>query len=323
MRLTVLQVEGLPEVRHGDDLAALIAGACTLQDGDVVVVAQKVVSKVEGALVPLPESQPGEDPRRRVAREQAAEVVADAPWALILRTHHGFVCANGGVDASNVEEGLVSLLPVDPDASARRLRAALRDLAGVDVAVIVSDTFGRPWRVGQTDVAIGVAGLAPIRDERGAADRHGRTLDVTESAIADELAGAADLVRTKAAGVPVVVVRGLAWEPDQAAAATQLVRPAETDLFARGSGMLAAALTEGAWPASWRAGVGDDELAHVRRVAPEIELIDAGPPAALRCADALAAGLSAAVLADLGLRVRWRAEGGVVVIEAGRARAAG
>ncbi|HVM21068.1 MAG TPA: coenzyme F420-0:L-glutamate ligase, partial [Egibacteraceae bacterium] len=198
MTLTVIPVTGLPEVRHGDDLPALIAGAADLQDGDVVVVSQKVVSKVEGAVVSLQAGEGAAEARRRLAREQATEVVADSPWVLIVRTRHGLVCANAGIDASNVEPGLLTLLPDDPDRSARLIRDGLRAAAGVDVAVIVSDTFGRPWRNGQTDVAIGVAGLVPVRDERGAADRFGTTLDVTEAAVADELAGAADLVRTKA-----------------------------------------------------------------------------------------------------------------------------
>lgn len=316
--LMVIPVEGLPEIHSGDDLAALITGAIDLRAGDVVVVAQKVVSKAEGALVGVPDAPPGTDPRRVVARSQAVEIVAEAPWALIVRTKHGLVCANAGVDGSNVAEGMLSLLPDDPDDSARRLRVALHERTGADVAVVVSDTFGRPWRLGQTDVAIGVAGLAPLRDERGAGDRNGRTLDVTEAAVADELAGAADLVRTKAAGVPVVVIRGFAWQPTPEAAASQLVREPSIDLFSRGPGMLAAALHDAAWPSAWSAGVGDEELAAARRVA-DLTVADSGPPAVLHCADALAAGLAAAVLADCGLRVRWRREGEVVVVESGRA----
>ena len=316
--LTVIGVEGLPEIGPGDDLAALITGAIDLRAGDVVVVAQKIISKAETALVTLPDTPPGVDPRRIVARAQAAEIVADAPWALIVRTKHGLVCANAGVDGSNVAEGMVSLLPDDPDESARRLRTGLRELTGADVAVLVSDTFGRPWRLGQTDVAIGVAGLSPLRDERGATDRNGRTLDVTEAAVADELAGAADLVRTKAAGVPVVVIRGLEWTPDPAAAATQLVREPSTDLFARGRGMLAEALDDDAWPAAWASGVDEEELAAARRVAPDLTVDTPGPPTTFRSADPLAAGLAAGVLADFGLRVRWRRDDEGVILESGR-----
>nr|MDQ3343305.1 coenzyme F420-0:L-glutamate ligase [Actinomycetota bacterium] len=176
--IQILPVRGLPEVAEGDDLGFLIAAAATLRDGDVVVVAQKIVSKAEGAVVPIP---PGADlaaTRRRLAGEQATRVVVDAPWALVVQTHHGLVCANAGIDGSNTPEGTLVLLPVDPDASARGLRARLRERTGADVAVVISDTFGRPWRNGQTDVAIGVAGLSPIRDERGGSDRHGRRLEV-------------------------------------------------------------------------------------------------------------------------------------------------
>ena len=240
--LIVLPVAGLPEVGPGDDLATLIRGAIQLEDGDIVVVAQKVVSKVEGALV---QPHPGEDrvaARRRLVRREAVRIVASAPWALIVETRHGLVCANAGIDASNVPDGALALLPDDPDASARRIRDGLRAGTGHDVAVIVADTFGRPWRTGQTDVAIGVAGLAPLRDERGGVDRHGMLLEVTEVAIADQVASAADLVRRKAEGVPVVVVRGLDWVADEGASARALQRGPETDLFPRGKGALADAL---------------------------------------------------------------------------------
>lgn len=316
--LTVLRVEGLPEMAPGDDLAAAIIAAIDLHDGDVVVVAQKVVSKVEGALVDVPDALPGVDARREVARSEAAEIVADAPWALIVRTRHGFVCANAGVDASNVPGGQLSLLPDDPDASARRLRSALRERVGTDVGVIVADTFGRPWRVGQTDVAIGVAGLCPLRDERGGVDRHGAALSVTEAAVADELAAAADLVRTKADGVPVVVIRGYAYEPSEDATASQLIRDGATDLFARGRGMLAAALTDDSWPLQWETGVTRDQLERVQSVAPTATVTDHGPPATLAVRDPFEAGLAAGVLADLGLRVQWRRGNTATVLRAGR-----
>ena len=321
--LSVLPVAGLPELVPGDDLAAVIAGAVTLRNGDVVVVAQKVVSKVEGALVKPPPATSEEDPRRSLARGLAAAIVADAREALIVRTQTGLVCANAGIDASNVPDGMLSLLPCDPDASAQRLREGLRSHAGADVAVVIADTFGRPWRVGQTDVAIGVAGMQPIRDERGGVDRQGNPLAVTEAAVADELAAAADLVRTKAEGVPVVVVRGFDWQPSATAGATDLVRPAVHDLFARGRGMLAAALTERAWPEAWAAGVGDDALDGARKVAPALAVVEDGPPSVLAADDPFAAGLAAAVLTDHGLRVRWHREGPRVILEAGRPASAG
>jgi coenzyme F420-0:L-glutamate ligase / coenzyme F420-1:gamma-L-glutamate ligase len=235
-----VEVVGLPTAHRfgpGDDLAGTLLAAADaagtpLRDGDVVCVASKVVSLVEGATVALPD---GDDPtaaRRALAREQAARVVADTPWVLITQTPHGFVCANGGIDASNVDDGLALLLPADPDASAGRLRADLAERAGVDVGVVVTDTFGRPWRLGQTDVALGVAGTAATRDERGGHDLQGRPLEVTEAAVADEIAGAADLVRTKDSGTPFVLLRGLPrGEPGTGA---DLVRDAATDVFRTG-----------------------------------------------------------------------------------------
>ena len=314
--ITVLPVEGLPEFTAGEDLATAILERVELHDGDVVVVSQKVVSKIEGALVQLDPAEPASEARRRVAREQAVAVVADTPWVLIVRTRHGLVCANAGIDASNVPGGALSLLPVDPDASARRLRDVLRQ-RGPDVAVVIADTFGRPWRVGQTDVAIGAAGFDVVRDERGGVDRQGMTLEVTETAVADELAAAADLVRTKAAGVPVIVIRGFAYSPSHTATARDLVRDARDDLFARGRGMLAAAITA-PWPQQWDGGVTDDELGLVQTVAPDTVVEVPGPPALLVAGGDFAAGLAAAVLADCGLAVRWRRQDGRVLIEAGR-----
>ncbi|QBI20574.1 coenzyme F420-0:L-glutamate ligase [Egibacter rhizosphaerae] len=242
MSITIEPVTGLGEIQPGDDLAALVSGRAEIADGDVVVIAQKVVSKAEGALVPLGAEEPVAAARRRLAREQAARVVVDTPGVLVVETAHGLVCANAGIDSSNVPDGWLAVLPKDPDASARALRAAFRD-QGVDVGVVVTDTFGRPWRLGQTDVAIGVAGVPPLRDERGEVDREGRPLEVTETALADELAGAADLVRTKSSGVPVVIVRGLDCAlSDEGEGAEALRRRATEDLFPRGRGMLAAAL---------------------------------------------------------------------------------
>jgi coenzyme F420-0:L-glutamate ligase / coenzyme F420-1:gamma-L-glutamate ligase len=236
--IEILPVRGLPEIGVGDDLAALLVEAADLRDGDVLVVAQKVVSKAEGALVTPRPGESRHDARRRIAVEQARRVVVDAPFAVVVETTHGFVCANGGIDASNLPDGQLALLPEDPDASARALRAAIAERSGRTVAVIVSDTFGRPWRMGQTDVALGVAGIAPIRDERGGRDRHGTPLEVTEAAIADELAGAADLVRRKVDGTAAVIVRGLRYDIDEVADATALLRPAGQDLFRRGRGAL-------------------------------------------------------------------------------------
>ena len=315
--LTVIGVAGLPEFRANDDLAQAITAAVVLQDRDVVVVAQKIVSKVEGAVVETPVAEDGADPRRILARSFATDVVADAPWALIVRTTHGFVCANAGIDASNVPDGKLTLLPDDPDASARVLRERIRELAGVDVAVVVADTFGRPWRTGQVDVAIGVAGLDPIRDERGLVDREGQLLAVTEAAVADELAAAADLVRRKAEGVPVVVIRGFEYEDSETARATDLVRSPDFDLFARGRGMLGSALT-GPWPEDVARPLDEDDLAAVREVAPDVVVVGAGPPTVLAVADPLAAGLAAAVLADRGAAVRWRRDAAGVLLESGR-----
>jgi coenzyme F420-0:L-glutamate ligase / coenzyme F420-1:gamma-L-glutamate ligase len=236
---TRVEVVALPTSRRfhaGDDLAqALVAAAddagVTFQPGDVVCVASKVVSLVEGGTVALPGGDPRKA-RRQLARDQAARVVADTPFVLVTETPHGFVCANGGVDASNVDDGTALLLPEDPDASASRLHETLSALAGVEIGVIVTDTFGRPWRLGQTDVALGVAGTPALRDERGGVDLAGRLLEVTEAAVADEVAGAADLVRSKASGTPFVLVRGLAGgAPGRGA---DLVRTSDQDLFRAG-----------------------------------------------------------------------------------------
>ncbi len=224
----------LPEVRAGDDVAELIAAAVAadgrpLADGDVLVVTSKIVSKAEGRL------------RRGVSRAEAiaaesVEVVASRGETSIVRTRHGFVLAAAGVDASNTEAGTVLLLPVDPDASARRIRAGLLERLGVRVAVVVSDTFGRPWREGLTDVAIGVAGLDPLIDHRGRRDRAGNELAATVTAVADELAGAAELVKGKTAGVPVAVLRGFGSLVGVAdgPGASVLVRPLELDMFRLG-----------------------------------------------------------------------------------------
>jgi coenzyme F420-0:L-glutamate ligase/coenzyme F420-1:gamma-L-glutamate ligase len=238
---SVTPVEGLPELREGDDLAALIAERAGLSDGDVVVVAQKAVSKVEGRVVALEGVEPSEqarelagdeaDPRRiQVILDEAAELVRVRPPLLIARTRHGYVCGSAGVDASNAPgPETVVLLPLDPDASAARLREDLRRRTGVDVGVIVTDSFGRPWRAATTDVAIGAAGVEVVRDLVGQRDPNGYELHATRIAVADEIAGAAQLVFGKLDRVPVAVVRGLSVRGDGRAA--DLVIPPETDLF--------------------------------------------------------------------------------------------
>lgn len=243
-----VEVVGLPTAHRfdaGDDVAAVLLTAVeeaglALADGDVVTIASKVVALAEGRLVRLPEGDPREA-RRALARAEAARVVADSPWVTITQTTHGFVAANDGIDASNVPDGMALLLPSDPDASAAGVRDAVRRRAGVDVGVLVTDTFGRPWRMGQTDVALGAAGVEVLRDERGGTDLDGRPLEVTVAAVADELAGAADLVRGKADGTPFVLVRGLAVA-DEVARGRDLVRVADEDLFRWGG---ATAVTRG------------------------------------------------------------------------------
>jgi len=233
-------VEGLPEIGEGDDVAALIAGAATLEDGDVVVVAQKAVSKAEGRTVRLGEVVPSpearaiaedHDPRQmEVVLGESARIVRRRGSLVIAETRHGFVCASAGVDASNAPEpGTLVLLPIDPDASAARLRERLRELTGRTVGVLVTDSFNRPWRLGSTDVAIGAAGIPVLLDLRGRRDRTGYELRVTEIAVADEIAGAAELVMGKTAGVPVAIVRGLELAGE--GVARDLVRAAELDLF--------------------------------------------------------------------------------------------
>jgi coenzyme F420-0:L-glutamate ligase/coenzyme F420-1:gamma-L-glutamate ligase len=238
--ISVLPVEGLPEIEAGADLGALLADAAELEDGDVVVVAQKLVSKAEGRVVALADVEPSErarelaadaDPRHveGILRE-TKRVVRSRPPLVIAETRHGFVCASAGVDASNTPaDGTVVLLPVDPDASAARIRDRIAELTGRTVGVIVSDSFGRPFRHGTTDVAIGIAGLVALHDLRGARDRRGRELQSTLIAVADEIAGAANLVRPKASGIGAAIVRGLDVAGD--ATARELVMDAERDLF--------------------------------------------------------------------------------------------
>ena len=232
--LTIIPIHGIPEVRPDDGLAALIADAAAAQDtplldGDCVVVTQKVVSKAENRLVEIdPDDRAA---RRALVESESVRILRRRGDLVISETRHGFVCANAGIDLSNVDAGWAALLPVDSDFSARRIRDALRATRGVDVAIVISDTFGRPWRNGLTDVAIGVSGLAAVVDLRGTEDALGRELQVTEVAVADEVAAAAELVMGKAAAVPAAIVRGLdpAWLRD--GSARDLVRGPADDLF--------------------------------------------------------------------------------------------
>ncbi|MCA1843097.1 MAG: coenzyme F420-0:L-glutamate ligase, partial [Actinobacteria bacterium] len=225
MTIEVVPIEGLPEIRPGDDLSALLASAAAgIRSGDVLVVTQKIVSKAEGRLVREDYGRPpwvDRETRRVVARR--GDVV-------IAETRHGLVCANAGVDASNVEPGWIALLPEDPDASAERIRSRLVADLGVDAGVIVTDTFGRPWRTGLVNVAIGVAGFPALVDLRGHKDHHGRVLGATVVAVADEVAAASGLVMGKDAMVPAAIVRGLTPMAPPGRAA-ELIRPAEEDLF--------------------------------------------------------------------------------------------
>ena len=226
--ISLVPVTGLPEIAPGDDLAGMIAEAADLADGDVVVVTQKIVSKAEDRVVDI-DLAVGHKP---LVEAESVRVLRRRGDLVISETEHGFVCANAGIDLSNVPEGRAALLPVDSDRSARRIRDALRHRLGVEVAVIVSDTFGRPWRAGVTDVAIGCAGLRPVVDLRGTTDALGRELQVTEVAVVDELAAAAELVMGKASGVPVAVIRGVdpSWFGDGSVVA-DVVRSPEDDLF--------------------------------------------------------------------------------------------
>jgi coenzyme F420-0:L-glutamate ligase/coenzyme F420-1:gamma-L-glutamate ligase len=231
-RLEIIPVEGVPEVRPGDRLADMLAAASVaLEDGDVVVVTQKVVSKAEGRMVPVDHDD--RDARMAVVEAEAVRVLRRRGDLVITETRGGFVCANSGVDLSNVPDGYATLLPVDPDRSARRIRDGLRARTGREVAVIVSDTFGRAWRRGLTDVAIGCAGIAAIVDLRGTTDTQGRELRATEVAVVDELAGAAELVMGKATGICAAVIRGVdpSWFRERGSVREDIVRPPADDLF--------------------------------------------------------------------------------------------
>ena len=234
MTLSIIPIAGVPEIASGDELAELLGDAASAQDtplsdADCLVVTQKIVSKAEGRLVELDPGDP--DARRRLIESESTRILRRRGELIISETRHGFVCANAGIDLSNVPDGVAALLPIDSDRSAQHLREALRARRGVEVAVVISDTFGRPWRLGLTDVAIGVAGLAAVLDLRGTRDGAGRELQVTEIAVADEVAGAAELVMGKSSGIPAAIVRGLDPTFHAEGRARDLVRAPSEDLF--------------------------------------------------------------------------------------------
>lgn len=234
-RITAWGVTGIGEIVPGMQLGEVVADACAeppngpLQDGDVLVVTQKVVSKAEGRLVEVDPDDPLS--HKGLVEQEAVRIVRRRGDLIITETSHGFICANSGIDLSNVERGRAALLPVDSDRSARRIRDIVRARLGAEVGVIVSDTFGRPWRKGLTDVAIGVAGVAGVVDLRGTPDALGRTMQVTEVAIADEIASCAELVMGKSSNIPVAVVRGCDREWFRESAIAELIRPPAEDLF--------------------------------------------------------------------------------------------
>lgn len=234
-RLSIWGVEGIGEISAQDQLGEIIADSCRqepngpLLDNDILVVTQKIVSKAEGRLVPIDASDPLS--HKQLVEQEAVRIVRRRGDLIITETTHGFVCANSGIDLSNIEKGYAALLPIDSDKSARRIRDIIRAKHGVNVGVIVSDTFGRPWRKGLTDVAIGIAGVAGVVDLRGTPDSLGRIMQVTEVAVADELASAAELVMGKSSGIPVAVIRGVDADWLRDSKISELVRPPQEDLF--------------------------------------------------------------------------------------------
>lgn len=230
MRLEIFPIEGMPEITRGDDLAGMICDAVELQNNDVVMVTQKIVSKAEGAMVDIDPNDPLS--HKPIVERESVRILRRRGELIISQTKHGFVCANAGIDLSNVAKGTAALLPDDSDRSARRIRDAIRGRYNVDVGVIISDTFGRPWRRGVTDVAIGCAGVKAILDLRGMPDALGREMQVTEVALVDELACAAELAMGKTTGVPVAIIRG---GPDEwfgeSSVQNDLVRDPADDLF--------------------------------------------------------------------------------------------
>ena len=247
--IRAIGIEGLPEVRAGDDLAAQIMDACAAQgtpiaDGDILVVTQKIVSKAEGRVITIDDVEASplaiaiteghrRDPRHtEMILRESRRIVRMDRGVIISETYHGYICANAGIDASNIPgDNAICLLPVDPDASARRIRSAVRDRLGVDAAVLISDTFGRPWRNGAVNVSIGVAGFNPVVSYIGATDPHGNELHTTTIAVADEIAAAAELVTGKLLGVPVAIIKGYPYEKMEHADSRAIVRDGDKDLF--------------------------------------------------------------------------------------------
>jgi coenzyme F420-0:L-glutamate ligase/coenzyme F420-1:gamma-L-glutamate ligase len=246
-RVEIIGIEGLGEIRSGDSVGQLIVAACTrnglkLLDNDVVVIAQKIVSKAEGRMVQLDEVLPSPKAQElgreldkdaslvQVILRESRRIIRKGGRALIVETHHGFVCANAGVDCSNVGVGRAALLPDDPDRSAQKIRSEIEQGCGASPAVIISDSFGRPWRLGTVDVAVGIAGMKAIKDERGSKDPYGYELRAAVAAVADEIAAAAELAMGKKDGVPAVIVRGYEFEKEEGSV-KELLRPEAEDLF--------------------------------------------------------------------------------------------
>lgn len=247
-RLELIGLEGMGEVRPGDSVGRLICDACArerveINDDDVLVVAQKIVSKSEGRTINLKEIRPSaraHELGRQLDKEpelvevilgESRRIIRSGGRALIVETHHGFICANAGVDQSNVGLRQAALLPEDPDRSAREVRTEIERCLGKSPGIVISDSFGRPWRLGTVDVAVGIAGIKPIKDERGAQDRHGYQLKAAVAAVADEIAAAAELVMGKRDGIPVVIVRGYQSEKKEEGSVRELLRPETEDLF--------------------------------------------------------------------------------------------
>lgn len=230
--ISIIPIKGIGEVKAGDNIADLICANYTPKSLDILVVTQKIVSKAENRIVHLDKNIDTSSQLEILIERESKRILRKRGTLMICETHSGYICANAGIDQSNMPDGTVGLLPKDPDRSARRIRDRIRATSGIDVGVIISDTFGRAWRRGVTDIALGVAGVAAIVDLRGTLDASGRVLNATEVALADEIAGAAELAKPKASNIPVVVVRGIAREYfEESSIASDILRPFNEDLF--------------------------------------------------------------------------------------------